>query len=263
MKKFICGLIIGVIISSLVGVCAVNSIYENPYKIFVNCEEKQIQGYNIDDYSYFKLRDIADAVGGFDVNFSNDTIQLSKDGYVYDKDNTQVDPISELKKYAVENIHSVTDSHIGATYTNVKFLIADVTDDGVGDLLAVGIDENYLAYIEVYTYDNGEIVKICSEHCGGYGGGGTLPVRYNNDIFICGISYSSSTGFLKNLVKYKNNEWQTVYSSYAQYDYESGQVVGYVVNGRYVSENDYYSFNNDVETGVLTADGFFDRSEFK
>ena len=120
-----------------------------------------------------------------------------------------------------------------------------------------------MAYIEVYTYDNGEIVKICSEHCGGYGGGGTLPVRYNNDIFICGISYSSSTGFLKNLVKYKNNEWQTVYSSYAQYDYESGQVVGYVVNGRYVSENDYYSFNNDVETGVLTADGFFDRSEFK
>ena len=224
MKKFICGLIIGVIISSLVGVCAVNSIYENPYKIFVNGEEKQIQGYNIDDYSYFKLRDIADAVGGFDVNFSNDTIQLSKDGYVYDKDNTQVDPISELKKYAVENIHSVTDSHIGATYTNVKFLIADVTDDGVGDLLAVGIDENYLAYIEVYTYDNGEIVKICSEHCGGYGGGGTLPVRYNNDIFICGISYSSSTGFLKNLVKYKNNEWQTVYSSYAQYDYESVQV---------------------------------------
>ena len=54
MKKFICGLIIGVIISSLVGVCAVNSIYENPYKIFVNGEEKQIQGYNIDDYSYFK-----------------------------------------------------------------------------------------------------------------------------------------------------------------------------------------------------------------
>lgn len=263
MKKFICGLIIGVIISSLVGVCAVNSIYENPYKIFVNGEEKQIQGYNIDDYSYFKLRDIADAVGGFDVDFNNDTIQLSKDGYVYDNDNTQVDPISELKKYAVENIHSVTDPGTETTYMNVKFLIADVTDDGVGDLLAVGIDENYLAYIEVYTYDNGDIIKIFSEHCGGYGGGYVMPVRYNNDIFMCGFSYSSSTGFLKNLIKYKNNEWQTVYSSYAQYDYESGQVVGFVVNGRYVSENDYYSFNDDVEAGVLTADEFFDRSEFK
>ena len=75
-----------------------NSIYENPYKILVNGEEKQIQGYNIDDYSYFKLRDIAEAVGGFEVGFENDTIQLSKDGYVYN--NPAIDYSKYLGSYS-------------------------------------------------------------------------------------------------------------------------------------------------------------------
>lgn len=79
MKKFIAGFLSGAIIFSVVGVFAVNSIYDNPYKITVNGTEKYIQGYNIDDYSYFKLRDIADAVGGFSVGFDeqNQTIVLS------------------------------------------------------------------------------------------------------------------------------------------------------------------------------------------
>ena len=79
MKKFIAGFLSGAIIFSVVGVFAVNSIYDNPYKITVNGAEKYIQGYNIDDYSYFKLRDIADAVGGFSVGFDeqNQTIVLS------------------------------------------------------------------------------------------------------------------------------------------------------------------------------------------
>lgn len=83
MKKFIAGFVSGALIFSFLGVFAYN-IYENPYKILVNGQEKYIQGYNVDDYSYFKLRDIADAVGGFDVDFNNNTIQISKDGYVYD-----------------------------------------------------------------------------------------------------------------------------------------------------------------------------------
>lgn len=81
MKKFIAGFLSGAVIFGVATGFAVNSIYENPYRIFVNGEEKQIQGYNIDDYSYFKLRDIADAVGGFTVDFKNDSVQLYKDGY--------------------------------------------------------------------------------------------------------------------------------------------------------------------------------------
>ena len=82
MKKFVAGFLSGALLFGIGGAFAVNSIYDNPYKIFVNGEEKQIQGYNVDDYSYFKLRDIADAVGGFTVDFKDDTIQLYKDGYV-------------------------------------------------------------------------------------------------------------------------------------------------------------------------------------
>lgn len=79
MKKFICGFLCGAVLCTAVGALAVNSIYENPYRITVNGVEKQIQGYNIDDYSYFKLRDISDAVGGFSVGFDNETIVLSTD----------------------------------------------------------------------------------------------------------------------------------------------------------------------------------------
>ena len=77
MKKFICGLLIGVIISSLVGAYAVNQIYDNPYSIYVNGEPKQIQGYNIDGYSYFKLRDIAQATNKFDVDFRNNNVIIN------------------------------------------------------------------------------------------------------------------------------------------------------------------------------------------
>lgn len=77
MKKFICGFLCGAVLCTAIGAFAVNSIYENPYRITVNGVDKQIQGYNIDDYSYFKLRDIADAVGGFSVGFDNETILLS------------------------------------------------------------------------------------------------------------------------------------------------------------------------------------------
>ena len=84
MKKFICGFLCGAVLCTAIGAFAVNSIYENPYRITVNGVEKSIQGYNIDDYSYFKLRDIADAVGGFDVDFDNDTIILSTGEQVTD-----------------------------------------------------------------------------------------------------------------------------------------------------------------------------------
>ncbi len=77
LKEYTMGLISGVLISSVIVIGAQYSIYENPYRILVNGVEKYIQGYNIDDYSYFKLRDISDVVGGFNVDFKDNMIQLS------------------------------------------------------------------------------------------------------------------------------------------------------------------------------------------
>ena len=50
-------------------------MYPNPFKITVNGVEKDIEGYNINEYSYFKLRDIGEQVG-FDVDFKEDTIMI-------------------------------------------------------------------------------------------------------------------------------------------------------------------------------------------
>ena len=85
MKKsfvtgFICG---GIICAVITGFAVEYAVTVNPYPIKVDGVEKKIEGYNITDSTYFKLRDIADAVGGFDVGFEDDTILIANEGYVY------------------------------------------------------------------------------------------------------------------------------------------------------------------------------------
>lgn len=86
-KQFILGFLTGVILCGAATVFAMEfAIEPNIYPIQVNGQNVTIEGYNINDYSYFKLRDIAAAIGNFDVDFVENTIQLSKDGYVYTED---------------------------------------------------------------------------------------------------------------------------------------------------------------------------------
>lgn len=84
-KQFITGFISGALICGAIGAAA--AVYEaqsNTFPIQLNGTEVSMEGYNINGYTYFKLRDIADTIGGFNVDFQNNTIQLSKDGYVYE-----------------------------------------------------------------------------------------------------------------------------------------------------------------------------------
>ena len=84
-NKFCLGFVCGALLFGTVGAFAVSYVADtNPYPVQLNGENVNIEGYQINDYTYFKLRDIADTVGGFSVDFNNDTIQLAKDGYVYD-----------------------------------------------------------------------------------------------------------------------------------------------------------------------------------
>lgn len=76
MKKLISGIVIGAVLGTAVGGFAVGTVVDNRFPIKVNGVEKKIEGYNIDDRTYFKLRDIADAVGGFTVDFKDDTILI-------------------------------------------------------------------------------------------------------------------------------------------------------------------------------------------
>ena len=49
----------------------------NPFPITVNGAPVEIEGYNLNDNTYFKLRDIGDKLG-FSVDFENDTIVITK-----------------------------------------------------------------------------------------------------------------------------------------------------------------------------------------
>lgn len=76
--EFIIGIIIGAICFGGFSIFA-NDLYNiipNPYKIIVNGSEKYIEGFNINGYSYFKLRDIGKQVG-FDVDFREGKIMIT------------------------------------------------------------------------------------------------------------------------------------------------------------------------------------------
>lgn len=98
-KRFITGFACGALIFGTVGVFAGQYVaVENPFSVQLNGENVNIEGYNINDNTYFKLRDIADIVGGFEVDFQNNTILLSKDGYIYNiPDTNSVSYFSEEK----------------------------------------------------------------------------------------------------------------------------------------------------------------------
>lgn len=83
MKKFITGIVVGIVLSCSAAFAMSYMAEPNTYPIHLNGRSIEMEGYNINGYTYFKLRDISNAVGGFGVDFRNDTILLSKNGYIY------------------------------------------------------------------------------------------------------------------------------------------------------------------------------------
>lgn len=49
----------------------------NIFPLQIDGKTVSIEGYNVNEQTYFKLRDISDAVGGFNVDFKDDRIVLS------------------------------------------------------------------------------------------------------------------------------------------------------------------------------------------
>lgn len=76
-KEFILGLILGGFIFTSISTFAdeIYNVIINPFKVTVNGTEKNIEGYNINGSTYFKLRDIGKYVG-FNVDFENEVIQI-------------------------------------------------------------------------------------------------------------------------------------------------------------------------------------------
>lgn len=83
-KNFITGIVVGGILFGSAGAFAgYYTATDNVFPIQLNGNNVNLTGYNIEGSTYFKLREIADVVGGFTVDFQDNTIQLAKDGYTY------------------------------------------------------------------------------------------------------------------------------------------------------------------------------------
>ena len=84
-KNFITGFITGgIICAAVTGFAVEYAVTTNPYPVKVNGVETAIEGYNINDSTYFKLRDVADAVGGFEVGFEDNAIVVNTPNVLYD-----------------------------------------------------------------------------------------------------------------------------------------------------------------------------------
>ena len=97
-KSLISGFLVGALIFGTIGVFAyfdaaeaTEKMYSTPkdasvnsFPVKLNGKDVNIEGYNIDGYTYFKLRDISEQVGGFSVDFYNDRILLAENNYEYD-----------------------------------------------------------------------------------------------------------------------------------------------------------------------------------
>lgn len=79
-RSFIAGLVIGALIFGAIAAIAAGIVATpNTFPIKLNGGDVSIEGYNIDGSTYFKLRDIAEATGSFDVDFEDETILISTD----------------------------------------------------------------------------------------------------------------------------------------------------------------------------------------
>ena len=120
-KDFIAGLTIGILaVSSIVIADNIYNIYPNPYKILVNGKEASIEGYNVNDYSYFKLRDIGEQIG-FTVDFKEDTIMINTE-----EEQKQLNDMSTsaLKNEDIFNFVTIN----GVDYISTENIMNEIND---------------------------------------------------------------------------------------------------------------------------------------
>ncbi len=109
----------------------------------------------------------------------------------------------------------------------------------------LGVHNNEMRYLEIYDYENGEVIRIHDGYFG-YMNGGAMN-----------LAWYESIGFLDRLMKYENGEWIDVYNSYIDYDNENGGILkGYVLNGEYVSEEDFDNARENAASQPVTLEYF-------
>ena len=129
MKRFITGFVCGALLFGVVGALAVEyNVTPNPFKVMVDGQEVQIEGYNINDRSYFQLRDIGDVIG-FSVGFVDGTVMIDSSGKPIEE--TQTQPEQPSNDVATpEEIQAYFDTFDEATFFPDEFPPYNKTKDG-------------------------------------------------------------------------------------------------------------------------------------
>ena len=205
--NFIAGFLSGAVIFGAVGVLAAGLVANpNPFPVQLNGNDVDIEGYNIEGSTYFKLRDIADVVGGFGVDFNNDTIQLSKDGYVYDNTVKEIIVDEPMKTYFSEygiRIPEFSEADIGTQEFINNFIFYYYT--GIGDPTSSSYENGYFSWSEQTIKDQYKLLF-----------GEDMPDYYPTD----------------GIVKYDSGVYKIAVSNYGD--------VQYVFNRTVNDDNDIY-----------------------
>lgn len=178
MKKTILSFILGAMLFGSVGVFAGQYVVNpNRFPITLDGENIEIEGYNINDSTYFKLRDIASIVGGFDVDFQDDTIILNtnKSNFIESSD------IIGTPDYGTTTLNigaynitvkeiSIAPPHLrGKLYINDTFIEENVCpttySDGVYAYYSVdGESYNAIYKINLATLEKTELLRTNEDH---------------------------------------------------------------------------------------------------
>ena len=177
-KDLIVGVVIGAILFGNVGIIASNiyNITPNPFKITVNGLSKNIEGYNINGSTYFKLRDIGNEVG-FNVDFKENTIMIEntdETGNTKKLIDNEVGFYDKLLEYWTKIEHENKEYIFIAEYNNEKYIELSALASNWFDTLKIELGKDICYLI------NRQTKEIVSENID------TIWLENNN----CYIKYS-------------------------------------------------------------------------
>lgn len=168
---------------------------------------------------------------------------------------------SALKAHA-EGIKSLYTSEFNVVFNEVKFMLEDFSGDGQPELIAVGVHEGNMSYMEVFAYIDGKVSKIHESQIGAANGRNMQLVRYKGIPYVMNESISSSNGFYQQLMQYNGTEWYTVHSSFVEFDfYNNGKKKGCIVDDAPASDEVYDTVRKDVEEGYMKLTEFVSAKE--
>lgn len=132
IKTLTLGIIIGAAATLSITALAEYITTPNPYPVKVNGQEVQVEGYNINDSTYFKLRDVADAVGGFSVDFADNTIIVNTNRGEGVPTPTSVPTSTDTPgAEPVANVTATPNPKLGFEEIDMKYFTNGFTSDGL------------------------------------------------------------------------------------------------------------------------------------